>query len=358
MSSRIKLILLLTSCCLPWFLTSCHSSGRLGNRSAIEHIIPPLVIPPQEAAREAQESVTETAPVQSKLGHFRVVDKICAIVDSEQPILLSEVTKKAKEAKMSEEEALKELLHERALRIYGRQLKFSATDTHKAAEDHIAKVMKENNLTSQQFDAILHGTPYFTTLKQYSYDTAFLILQSQIEASIASSIQLTEKDVELALKQQKEVKNKDFEVLFISIVPTFSDNNVSQKRPTTSQFNKANNIRMDFLAKNSLESIEMKYKNQKDVKFNGPIDYEEGVLKSQYEAQLKKNPSAIITEPFADGGAVTMILRIEKVLSPDMSKTALENVRNDLYKKAVRQRLDAVTRELLVNVPVVVNCTW
>src|SRR5690606_30028849 len=112
------------------------------------------------------------------------------------------------------------------------------------------------------------------------------------------------------------------------------------------------------LAKSSLESIKMKYKDQKDVKFNGPIDYEEGVLKSQYEAQLRKNPTSIITETYVDGVAVTMMLRIEKVLSPDMSKTALENVRNDLYKKAVRQRLDAVTKELLVNVPVVVNCTW
>lgn len=357
MSSRLKLILILTSCCLPWFLSSCHSSGRLGKHSAAENIIPPLIIPPQNTPHESKESVMVDTPAKSKQEHSKVVDKICAIVDSEQPILLSEVNRKAKESKMNEEQALKELLHERALRIYGRQLKFSTTDTHKAAEDHIAKVMKENNLTAQQFDTILHGAPYFTTLKQYSYDTAFLILQSQIEASIASSIQITEKDLELAMKQQKEAQHKEFEVLFISILPTVSDSNKSLKGPTTSQFNKANNIRMDFLAKSSLESIKMKYKDQKDVKFNGPIDYEEGVLKSQYEAQLKKNPS-IITEPFADGGAVTMILRIEKVLSPDMSKTALENVRNDLYKKAVRQRLDAVTKELLVNVPVVVNCTW
>ncbi len=354
-----KFIALITLCFLPGLLTSCASSGKLAKNSKIENTLPPFVMPVQDGtspeAKTASPADTHSEPEKKS---YKLVDKICAVVDSEAPILLSEVEKKSKELSTSNSLALKELLHERALRIYGRQLKFSSTDTHKAAEDHISTIMKNNNLTRQKFESILHGAPYFTTLKQYEEEIAFAILKNQIESSFANSIEITEQDIENAHKQQNRATGKEAEVVFITILPTKSGNPNSSNKPTTGQLIKANNIKSAFLDKKTLESVKMEYKDQKDVSFIGPVDYEEGALKLQYELELKKNPRALITEPFEDGRAVTMILRTERALSADMQKTALENVRNGLYEKAVRQRLDAVTKDILDNVPVEVNCAW
>ncbi len=358
MNSSGKLILII-SCFLPGLLTSCYSSGRLAKTSKIENKLPPFIMPAEaKPDPEAEEKSAASTISQPEKKNFSLVDKICAVVDAEPPILLSEVEKKSKELGLSMGATQKELIHERALRIYGRQLKFSTTDTHKAAEDHISSIMKNNNLTREKFETILQGPPYFTTLKQYEEETAFAILKNQIESSFFNSIEITEKDIEVAKKQFNKSPKKDIEVVFISILPTRSSSQELSGRPTTSQFKKANDIKSSLLTKKSLESIKIEYKSQKDVSFIGPVDYEEGALKHQYEIQLKKDSSAIITEPFEDGRAVTMILRIEKALSPDKQKTALENVQKELYEKAVRQRMEAVTKDLLVNVPVEVNCAW
>ncbi|MCA9507715.1 MAG: hypothetical protein KC505_04750 [Myxococcales bacterium] len=357
MNVFFSLLLYSVPCAILAFLGSC-TPARLAQKSRVEQIIPPLdTTALAEKAKEKPNALSEEVLLIKSSDNNELIDKICAIVDSEPPILLSDVNKKALELQLNPSEALQELLRDRALSIYARRLKFSTMDTHKAAEEHILKIMKENKLNRDQFDKILRGAPYFTTLQQYSYETAFLILKNQIEASIASSIQITDKDAKRALEQNKS-QNKKVEVVFVSVLPGKQDNIKTKEVTATSQFSKANDIRKEFLSKKSLKSLKVKYEQDKDVRFSGAIEYEEGVLRTQYEAQLKSDPSTLITKPFVDGGAVVMIVRIEKLLSTDMSETALEKVRNDLYKKAVRQRLEAVTKEILVSVPVKVNCTW
>lgn len=293
----------------------------------------------------------------SAIGRFNVVDQICAIVGQEPPILKSDVKKRAQEGGLNDAQAQKSLVRDRLLAIYGKSSKFSALDAHKAAEDHISKIMKDNHLSREQFARVLLNPPYLTTLKQFAEDTAFLILKNQIEASIASSITVSDGDIQEALAREMAHK-KEYEIYFISILST--DNLTLKKSPTATnaEFNKAKLIKSQLLAKNTIKHLKNKYKDDKQVKFNGPIDYEPGILKPEYDKKIKENESSLITDPFLDGRIVTLIVRQEKSLSKGKRENVLENVRNELYKRAVQQRLDAMIEEMLNTVPVELNCRW
>ena len=289
--------------------------------------------------------------------HFGLINQVCAVVESEVPILQSDVIKRAQERSLSNFEAQNQLVGERALWIYAKQqLKFNVPEIYKNAQEHIKKIMENNNLNKESFENILMRPPYSMTFRQYENDTAFHILKNQLESSIASSIEISDKEVLAASKQQVHDKYKEFEVIFISLAYTPKSANNSNN--LTNQINKANRIKKEILANINLDSIKRKYKSHKDISFVGPLNYREGDFKEKYDALIKKDPAAKITEPFEDEGMVTMIWKIEKNAVADNQKTALENVRKHLYTEAVQRRLNDLMKNILVKSSVEINCKW
>ena len=288
---------------------------------------------------------------------FRLINQVCAVVESQQPILQSDVEKRAKERSLSYFQAQTELIGERALWIYAeQQLKFNVPEIYKAAQEHIKKVMESNNLSKESFEEILMRPPYSMTFKQYERETAFLVLKNQLESSIASNLEISDKDVEAEYKRQDPNKYKEFEVVFISVLAPKNLNNL--KTPLSTQFYKANQIKKEIMGNINLDGIKRKYKNHKDISFVGPLDYQEGAFQQKYDIQIKKDLAAKITDPFEDEGVVTMIWKIEKNAASDNQKTALENVRKDLYRRAVQRRLEDFMKNILVKSSVEINCEW
>jgi len=288
---------------------------------------------------------------------FRLVDQVCAVVESEQPILQSDVEKRAKERSLTLFQAQAELIGERALWIYAKQqLKFNVPEIYRNAQEHIKKIMENNKLSKESFEGLLMSPPYSMTFKQYESETAFLVLKNQLEASIISSLEISDKEVETEYKRQDPNKFKDFEVIFISLAP--QRKTASGKANLSAQFIKANRIKREILTTNNLDTIKRKYKTHKDISFVGPLDYQEGAFQQKYDIQIKKDLAAKITDPFEDDGVVTMIWKLEKKAASDNQKTALENVRKDLYRRAVQRRLEDFMKNILVKSSVEINCEW
>ena len=174
---------------------------------------------------------------QPKLG---LINQVCAVVESERPILQSEVEKRAKERLISLLEAQTQLIGERALWIYAKQqLKFNVPEIYKSAQEHVKKIMETNNLSQESFEASLMLPPYNMTLKHYEHETAFLILKNQLESSI-TNIEISDKEIEAEYKQHPN-KYKEFEVIFISLSTPANNNNI--KPLLSAQFVKANQIK-------------------------------------------------------------------------------------------------------------------
>lgn len=286
---------------------------------------------------------------------YGLVNKICALSETE-PILMSEVLKRAKERGISPRLAQQELAQERGLWIYARQqLKISVPEIQKAATEHIKKVMENNKMSREAFETALLKPPYSTTFQQYENEIAYFMLKNQVENMLASAIQISDKEIR---ERYNLDKLKDFQVLFISVL----NNNKKLNRTTAinEQFKKANKIRTEFTDKKDVSHIKNTYKGQSDVSFYGPLDYREGILESKDEKQLKsnleKNPRMLISDPFEDGEAVTMIVKIEKAASEDNEQTGLEIARNELYKEEIQRRLDAVMKNTLASVEF--YCEW
>ncbi len=288
------------------------------------------------------------------LAELLLEDKICAIVGAERPILLSDVQKRAQEDKISPKEAYQLLLQDRALEQYAKtQQKLSLSSIHEAAEKHLKTIMEKNNLDAEKFAEILRRPPYSTTVEHYEEETAFAMLKNQIETSFAQSIHINEKKVQEA--QKTTHKNPEsWEIYFISILPIKSQ----EKQTVIPQTNKANSIKYELKTQKQIDSVKEKYKDQKDVSFIGPIDYKKGDLVDHYEAALNKDPKEEIIGPFKDKQALTLIVRREKALPLDKEETGLENIRNKLYEEGVAHRMSAVTKEILENTPIEVNCEW
>jgi len=283
---------------------------------------------------------------------FTLVDKVCVTIGQERPILYSEVMKRARELGEDHKTAQRELIKERALIIYAKkQVTYNAPEIKKATQAHINKIIESNRLTRDRFEKILRSAPYNSSFSQYEYDTEYHLTKNQIDASIASTIAPTPGEVELELKKRKNTP-KQFSIAFISISPTQS---LKKADSLKLQFNKAKSIKEKISRMKNLDEIKKHYSGQSDVSIGDLMDYEEGTLIGHLDRQLKKNPSSRVTEPFEDDGAVTMIVKFEKKLD---KKTALENVRKDLYKRAVQQRLDSITNNTLASSPVAINCDW
>ena len=288
---------------------------------------------------------------------YTLVDQVCGVVESELPVLQSEVVKRAQERSISNYSAQRELLGERALWIYAKQqLKYNVPEIFKNAQEHTKKAMENNKLDKESFERILRGPPYFMTLQRYEYNTAFSILKNHIESSLASNIVISDKEVEQEYNRQRIDKQKEFAVIFVSVLSSSPKALVAN--PPSPEFIKANAIKKEILSNNNPDAIKRKYKDHKGISFVGPLDYQEGALKQKYDIQIKKDPAAKITEPFEDGGMVTMIWKVEKTITSDNQKTALENVRKGLYTKAVHNRLEAVKNNTLAKSSVEINCEW
>lgn len=286
------------------------------------------------------------------LATLELKDKICAILGTERPILLSDVKKRADEQKVSLKQALQLLLQDRALEHYAKsQQKLNLSSIHESAEKHLKSIMEKNHLNRDAFIAILRKAPYFTTLDSYEEEVAFQIIKNQIETSFAQSIYITDAKV---IEAQKALHHGKLEVIFISILPL----KTQSKESIISQERKANNISEQLQRGINLDSLKNAYQGQKDISFIGPLDYKVGSLQEHYESVLKENPSQEIIGPFKDKQALTLIVRRAKTLPVDKEGTGLENIRNKLYEESVRLRISAVTKEILENTPIEVNCTW
>lgn len=286
------------------------------------------------------------------LAKVELKDKICAIIGAERPILLSDIKKRASEDKLSLKEAFELLKRDRALEQFAKtQQKLSLSNIHEAAENHLKTIMEKNKLSREKFATILKAPPYLTTMDQYEEEVAFQIMKNQIETSFAQSIHINERNIR---KAHTSSLKKELEVFFISILPVKYQNKETIKK----QNEKALAVKNEFKIGKDLESIKNSYKNQKDVSFIGPVDYKPGALQEYYEEMLKKYPSEELIGPFKDKQALTLIIRREKVMSTDKEDTGLENIRNKLYEEGVRLRLSAVTKEILENTPIEVNCEF
>lgn len=285
---------------------------------------------------------------------FVRVDKVCVTVDNERPILLSEVKRKAETMESDYKAAQQELMEERAMRVAaGKMLKINLADIKETRNKHIRKIIESNKLTLEEFESRLKGPPLFMTLRQYEDDIDNQIIKGQFDASVASKVQISPREIEAEIAKRAASPAK-FVVIFISIAPK---KGLKKADALRLQFIRAKNIRQEILGLKDLNALQKNYSGQSDVSIVGPLDYEEDSLMDRYDLQLKKNPTSRVTEPFEDGGVVTMIVK-EKVLQLDNQKTALEKVGNDLYNRAVQQGRNAVTKRTLANSSVEINCEW
>jgi hypothetical protein len=289
----------------------------------------------------------------------RLVDKICAVVGEEQVILHSDIRRRAQERSLSNEAAQQELMGERALRIYIKKnpTKINISDIDKDAKDHIENILNNNKLTIQALEKALIEH-YKITYTQWEYDIKSAALSSRIEALLANTIEISDNAVKEEYAKKIRSTPKEFEIIFISIMPSAILHNKSQS--LKAQLNKANNIKQDILSNSNFDTLKVKYQHDNEVSFLGPIDYKEGVLKSQYERQIKKNPRAKLSEPFIDGqnnNVVTMIWKVKKAQT-DNQTTALENVRKDLYRGEVQRGREAIIKNILAEHLVEINCKW
>lgn len=284
---------------------------------------------------------------------YTLVDKVCATVGQERPILLSEVLTRANNTGNAPKDAQRELIKERSLIIYAKKMvTYNAPRIKKEIEGHISGIIENNKLTKERFITILHGPPYNMSLGQFEYETSLHLHKNMVEASITSSIKdISPEEVEKELEKRKSSRD-EFLISFITIKP---DVGGEKKDSLSNQFEKAKKIREEIERMKNLDELKRKYAGHKDVSIGEPTDYEEGSLLPQYELQLKKNKSLKVTEPFSDNGAVTMIMKTEKKV---VEKTALENVRNDLYKRSVQERLSGIIDNTLAQTPVSISCEW
>lgn len=272
---------------------------------------------------------------------FTLLNRICVTVEGEKPILQSDIESRQRQENLSFAETQDALIKERLLWVYAkRQLKFNISEIIKSADDHIKKVMEKNSFTQENFEKLLMQEPYLTTFKQYRYDTQTALLKSSVQSSIANQIALTDAQIAEELKRRELQESKEFDIVFISVLPnTLKGKNNTVN--TTAQFEMANQIRSQLMSKKNIGEVKKRYGNLKNISIIGPMAYEVGTLKKEYEEQLEKSRDAKVTEAFQDDNAVTVIWKIEKPIRKT-NGTALEKVRKELYERVVMDKYKAV----------------
>lgn len=273
---------------------------------------------------------------------FKLLNKDCVTVEGEPPILLSEIENRAKVKGLSFAEAQSELITERLLWVYAKkQLKYNINEIIKATDEHINKVMEKNKLSQARFEELLMQAPYFSTFKQYRLETQTAMLENSVKSSIASQVSITDAQVIEEARKNKAEGGGDFEVVFISILPIKTGNKTLSSLELNAQIKKANEIRSQIASINNLSEVKKRYGDKANISIIGPISYETGTLKKEYEERLKASKSAKVTEAFSDDGAVTIIWKIAKPIQKS-DGTALEKVRKEIYERVVMDKYKAV----------------
>lgn len=252
---------------------------------------------------------------------FSILDRICVEVEGETPILKSEIDRRASQKSVSFFEAQNEFINERLLWVYAKkQMKYSITDVFNAAKSHAEKVQKDNKLTKEQFKQVLARKPYEISYDQYLRDTSYAMLENLVKSTMAS--QVTVSDAEL--EQQDGI-------VFISLVPK-----KTAKAKPNDELLKIKKIGLEITQKTSLDDLKEKQKKHNDFLILGPFQKDE--LDKSYNERLAK--TALISEPFWDNGAATVIWKVKKT-NKKLDAYALEKVRKELYEGKVIKNFTA-----------------
>jgi hypothetical protein len=286
--------------------------------------------------------------VEAKPDQFSMVDRICAVVGEEPPILASDIQKRSQQRNISYKEALDGLIGQEALWVFAKkQLKIDLGQINKAAQDHVEHVLAERKLTQAQFIEILMRPPYSMTLSQFLYETKTAILEQQLIPTLAAQVVVTDEKVHQELA-------KKFDIVFVTVAQASQSQKKSEKNALNSQFYILNEIKTKILNQEPLAEIKRQYKGNKNIEILGPYAYEKDTFNKDYEAQLEKSSHQVVTDIFKEGDSLTMIWKIPAV-SENLDKTALEKVRKELYDRAVMEKYRAVTDAMIDDSTVVIN---
>jgi hypothetical protein len=278
---------------------------------------------------------------------FTLLDEVCIVIEGEPPVLKSHIAHRAHRKEISFKAAENELLQEKLMWVYAKknQVKYNTVDIFKATDDHIKQVMEDNKLTKEKFTEVLMGRPYLTTFSQFRLDTATAMLENRIKSLIASQITISDIDVKEEVTKAKLATENQYDIVFISIGPEKifkKHEKFENKNRLIAQIEKANKIRAQITPHTSLDEVKTRYGGE--IVIEGPIAYEKGALKHNYEEQLKSGSSQIVTKPFSDNGMITMIWKIKKSHHEKLDDDALlEKVRKKLYAAAVEEQFNKLT---------------
>lgn len=268
---------------------------------------------------------------------------------------LSDIHKRQAQKHLNFKTALDDLIQEQAVWLVAKtQLKIDLNQIKKAAEDHIAQIMRERKLTKEQLAEHLMQAPYFMTLSQFIHETQTTILQQHLLSTLASQVVVTDEQAQRELEKREALRAKKFDVVFI----TAESKTISHKKTgtdlITSQFRTLKEIKAKILGHQSLAEIKRQYETDNAVTILGPYSYEKGTFNKEYDLQLVKSSHHVVTEPFKDGGSYTIIWKIP-VAPQNLDKTALEKVIKELYDRAVMEKDRAVKDAVINSSTVVIN---
>lgn len=290
--------------------------------------------------------------LQSNQEGFSLVDRICVEVEGEPPILLSDIHKRSSQKNISFTEAKKELTRETVLWVVARtKLKFDVHQINKAADDHLKKVMDNLKISLEKFADLLKESPYLTTPKRFQHEVATSILKEHYTGTVLKQITVGDVEVFEQVAKIKAGLTDQFDVVFLRVAPTHGLEDPKQ------QLKEARAIQTRIKNRISLETLKNAYKNRENISINGPQAYEKGTLKNSYEEHLSLAKNSDVTEPFKDGADLIVLWKI-KSIPKVFDETALEKVRKELYEKAVMEKYQSVTDEMMNSSAVVdKNCT-
>jgi hypothetical protein len=285
----------------------------------------------------------------------QLVEKTCASFDSEKAILLSEIKAYARDKNLSERESFEELINNRAMLAYAKkQIWYNNADVQKTLNQHKNDLLKKTNLTEAQFAERLEEDPYNISFSRYLYGIEFFIIKNQLTSTIKDT-DISESDIQAALNKKITQMKKRYDITFVSVLVNKETKDIS------GQLQKAKLIKNELLQNRDLDAIKRRYssldssKNTTDVAIIGPISYK-GNLKEEYEKKLLEHAHDMIIGPFDDNGKQTLIVRTQAKLPADYQKTALEEVRKELYEQRVNQRIGAAIASS--NVLLTRNCVF
>lgn len=289
---------------------------------------------------------------------FKLIDRVCIVIEGQDPIYLSQIQTRAKTKGISFVDAQKELEREKRMWAYAKkQLKYNTADIFKQADEHIKKIRENNKLSEEDFLKALQ-THYHVSLKEYRHEVATAILENVMKSAIASQITISETEI------NEEVKRliREAEVLNLVIIkiadekkPTFVDKR-SNNKSLSDQIIKANKIRSEINSNTSLKEIRKRYEGGRDISIGEPIVYKKGDKIKGYEDKIASLEPGMVSPPFVDGNAVTLIWMIRKRSKETVDEGALiEKAKKTLYDAAVEKQFNTVRTPMMDSSTAIIN---